>query len=62
MNTAAEILRALDRDMTLEELHALDADDLRRFEGLMHHWQQLAQLAIRDRLRIAEEARSTAAA
>ena len=62
MNTAAEILRALDMDMTLEELHALDSADLRRFKELTFHWYQLAQRDITDRMRIAEEARSKTAA
>lgn len=42
MNTAKQSINLLDV-LTLDELKALTDEELRRFEALLSHWQQLAQ-------------------
>jgi hypothetical protein len=41
-NTAKQSINLLDV-LTLDELKALTDEELRRFEALLSHWQQLAQ-------------------
>lgn len=42
MNAAKQSIDLLDV-LTLDELRALSDEELRRFEALLSHWQQLAQ-------------------
>lgn len=55
MNTAKQSIDLLDV-LTLDELKALTDEELRRFEALLSHWQQLA-MAERERQRSEDPAR-----
>lgn len=45
----ARLLALLDRELTRDDLAALDTETLQHLERGLYHWQQLAQLALERR-------------
>ena len=39
---AIALVEAFDRSMTLADLHDLEGYELKRFAGIVRHWEQLA--------------------